>query len=142
MYLWDANILRHFAEGNPILKAHLERIDWPQIALPSIVVAEVLRGRCEFALKATPTQAPQAHQRLLDTMAMLQAFDIAPFDEECARIVLDIQKRGSTRKRYADVMIAAIAIARGKILVTRNQRHFIDLLPSNQIVNWIDDKPR
>jgi predicted nucleic acid-binding protein len=142
MYLWDANILRHFAEGNPILKAHLERIDWPQIALPSIVVAEVLRGRCEFALKATPTQAPQAHQRLLDTMAMLQAFDIAPFDEECARIVLDIQKRGSTRKRYADVMIAAIAIARGKILVTRNQRHFIDLLPSNQIVNWIDDRPR
>lgn len=142
MYLWDANILRHFAEGNPILKAHLERIDWPQIALPSIVVAEVLRGRCEFALKATPTQAPQAHQRLLDTMAMLQAFDIAPFDEECARIVLDIQKRGSTRKRYADVMIAAIAIARGKILVTRNQRHFIDLLASNQIVNWIDDKPR
>lgn len=142
MYLWDANILRHFAEGNPILKAHLERIDWPQIALPSVVVAEVLRGRCEFALKATPTQAPQAHQRLLDTMAMLQAFDIAPFDEECARIVLDIQKRGSTRKRYADVMIAAIAIARGKILVTRNQRHFIDLLPSNQIVNWIDDKPR
>ncbi len=149
MYLWDANILRHFAEGNPILKAHLERIDWPQIALPSIVVAEVLRGRCEFALKATPklrsipaTIRPQAHQRLLDTMAMLQAFDIAPFDEECARIVLDIQKRGSTRKRYADVMIAAIAIARGKILVTRNQRHFIDLLPSNQIVNWIDDKPR
>lgn len=142
MYLWDANILRHFAEGNPILKAHLERIDWPQIALPSVVVAEVLRGRCEFALKATPIQAPQAHQRLLDTMAMLQAFDIAPFDEECARLVLDIQKRGSTRKRYADVMIAAIAIATGKILVTRNQRHFIDLLPSNQIVNWIDDRPR
>jgi len=142
MYLWDANILRHFAEGDPILKAHLERIEWHQIALPSVVVAEVLRGRCEFALKATPTQAPQAYQRLLDTMDMLQAFDIVPFDEACARIVLDIQKRSSTQKRYADVMIAAIAVVRDKILVTRNQRHFADLLPPDQIANWIDDRPR
>lgn len=142
MYLWDANILRHFVEGDPILRAHLERVEWHQIALPSVVVAEVLRGRCEFALKATPAQAPQAHQHLLDAMAMLQTFDIAPFDEECTQIVLEIQKRSSTRKRYADVMIAAIAIARSKILVTRNQRHFVDLLPSNQIVNWIDDRPR
>ena len=105
-------------------------------------MAEVLRGHCEFALKATPTQAPQAHQRLLDTMDMLQAFDIVPFDEACARIVLDIQKRSSTQKRYADVMIAAIAVVRDKILVTRNQRHFADLLPPDQIANWIDDRPR
>jgi len=142
MYLWDANILRHFAEGNPTLRAHLERIEWRQIALPSVVVAEVLRGRCEFALKATPSQAPQAHQRLLDTVAMLQTFDIVSFDDESARVVLKIQKNVSSRKRYADVMIAATAIASGKTLVTRNQKHFVDLLPPNQIVNWIDDKPR
>lgn len=141
MYLWDANILRHFAEGNAILGAHLERIEWQQIGLPTVVVAEVLRGRCEFALKATPLQAAQAHQRLLDTMAMLQAFDIVPFDERCVRLLLDIQKKGGTRKRYADVMIAAMAIVWDKILVTRNRRHFADLLPPEQIVNWIDDPP-
>ena len=109
--------------------------------MPSVVVAEVLRGRCEFSLKATPDQVPHAYRLLFDTMAMLQTFDIALFDEECARIVADIRTQVSVRKRYVDVMIAAIAISTHKTLVTRNKRHFTDLLPPNQIVNWIDDRP-
>ena len=54
MYLWDANILRHFGQGHATLRLYLLRVPWTEIALPSVVVAEVLRGRCEFALKATP----------------------------------------------------------------------------------------
>lgn len=54
MYLWDANILRHFGQGHPTLRLHLSRIPWSEIALPSVVVAEVLRGRCDFALQAAP----------------------------------------------------------------------------------------
>lgn len=65
MYLWDTNILRHFGEGHPILKLYLQRVPWSEIALPSVVVAEVLRGWCEFALKATPSRAPFAHRLLL-----------------------------------------------------------------------------
>lgn len=65
MYLWDSNILRHFGEGHPTLRLHLERIPWSEISLPSVVVAEVLRGRCEFALKASPSEAPRAHALLL-----------------------------------------------------------------------------
>lgn len=105
------------------------------------MVAEVVRGRCEFSLKAPPDQAPHAYRLLFDTMAMLQTFEIALFDEGCTRIVADIRTKVSVRKRYADVMIAAIAISTHKILVTRNLRHFADLLPPNQIVNWIDDRP-
>lgn len=67
MYLWDANILRAFGQGHATLRSYLLRVPWSEIALPSVVVAEVLRGRCDFALKATPGEAPLAHQRLLDT---------------------------------------------------------------------------
>ena len=70
MYLWDSNILRHFAEGHSALRSHLQRVVWSEIALPSIVIAETLRGRCEFALKATPAQAPFAHQQLIATKQM------------------------------------------------------------------------
>jgi predicted nucleic acid-binding protein len=76
MYLWDSNVLRHFAEGHPILHAYLARIEWNEIALPSVVVAEVLRGRCEFALKATSEQAPLAHQQLIATQQLLQQFHV------------------------------------------------------------------
>jgi predicted nucleic acid-binding protein len=37
------------------------------------------------------------------------------------------------------MMIAAMALAGGHIVVTRNKQHFADLLPANQIANWIDD---
>ena len=45
------------------------------------------------------------------------------------------------RKRYADLMIAAMVIAGQHILVTRNRTDFIDVLPMAQLANWIDDPP-
>ena len=82
MYLWDANILRYFGQGHPTLRLHILRVSWREMALPSVVVAEVLRGRSDFALKASPVQAPQAHERLQETIRMLSQFHIVVFDQE------------------------------------------------------------
>src|ERR687894_2113114 len=106
MYLWDANIVRHLGQGHPTLRLHLLRVPWSEIALPSVVVAEVLRGRCDFALKATPVEAPLAHQRLLDTQQMLSHFQIVVFDAACASVMEDLRRRHRRRQRYADLMIA------------------------------------
>jgi hypothetical protein len=38
-------------------------------------------------------------------------------------------------------MIAAMVIAGRHILVTRNRTDFIDVLPTAQLANWIDDPP-
>ena len=141
MYLWDTNILRHFGEGHPTLQLYLERISWSDIALPSVVVAEVLRGWCDFALKATPAQAPAAHRLLLDTQQLLSRFNVAVFDEKCIMVMEELQHRHKAHKRYADMMIAAIAKAGNHILVTRNQKHFLEFLPKSQLANWIDNRP-
>jgi len=142
MYLWDANIVRHFGQGHPTLQLHLSRVPWAEIALPSVVVAEVLRGRCDFALKAAPAEAPLAHRRLLETQQMLLRFRIVVFDEACAGVMEQLRRTHKRRKRYADLMIAAIAAAGSHIVVTRNQADFADLLPPIQVVNWIDNPPR
>jgi tRNA(fMet)-specific endonuclease VapC len=141
MYLWDANILRAFGQGHATLRSHLLRVPWSEIALPSVVVAEVLRGRCDFALKATPVEAPLAHQRLLDTQQMLSQFQIVVFDTACATVMEDLRRRHRRRQRYADLMIAAIVVAGRHVLVTRNQADFRDVLPRAQVANWIDDPP-
>lgn len=141
MYLWDSNILRHYAEGNPVLQAHMLRHRWEEVALPSVVVAEVLRGRCDYALKASPSQAPLAHQLLLQTQDLLRQFNIVTFDQPSAEIMLRLQQKLKSHKRYADVMIAAMAIAGNHVVVTRNTQHFTDLLPHRQLVNWFDDMP-
>ncbi len=141
MYLWDANILRAFGQGHTTLRSYLLRVPWSEIALPSVVIAEVLRGRCDFALKATPAEAPLAHQRLLDTQRMLSQFQIVVFDTACATMMENLRQRHRRRKRYADLMIAAIVAAGQHVLVTRNQSDFSDVLPQAQLANWIDDPP-
>ncbi|MBN1350468.1 type II toxin-antitoxin system VapC family toxin [candidate division KSB1 bacterium] len=141
MYLLDSNILRHFGEGHPILQLHLEHTPWSEIALPSVVLAEVMQGRSAFALKAIPSDAPLAHSLLLKTFHFLGQFNVIIFDDKCTEIMEQLQKRYKKHKRYADMMIAATAKAGNHIVVTRNQKHFSDLLPKNQLVNWIDEKP-
>jgi predicted nucleic acid-binding protein len=140
MYLWDANILRAFGQGHATLRSYLLRVPWSEIALPS-VVAEVLRGRCDFALKATPAEASLAHRRLLDTQQMLSQFQVVVFDAVCAAVMGRLRQQQRRRKRYADLMIAAIVVAGQHVLVTRNQADFRDVLPQAQLANWIDEPP-
>lgn len=141
MYLWDTNILRHFGEGHPVLKLYLQRVPWSEIALPSVAVAEVLRGWCEFALKATPSRAPFAHKLLLETQQLLSQFNVVIFDESCVETMEELQRKHKTHKRYADMMIAAVAKVGNHIVVTRNQKHFTKFLPKSQLANWIDEEP-
>ena len=141
MYLWDANIVRAFGKGHATLRSYLLLVPWSEIALPSVVIAKVLRGRCDFALKATPAEAPLAHQRLLDTQQMLSQFQVVVFDAACATVMERLRQRHRRRQRYADLMIAAIVAAGQHVLVTRNQADFSDVLPQAQLANWIDDPP-
>jgi predicted nucleic acid-binding protein len=108
---------------------------------PIGVVAEVLRGRCDFALKATPAEAPLAHRRLLDTQQMLSQFQIVVYDAACGTVMEHLRRRHRRRKRSADLMIAAIVAVGQHILVARNQANFRDGLPRAQLANWIDDPP-
>jgi predicted nucleic acid-binding protein len=142
MYLWDTNILTHHVNGDATLRAHLQRIAWTQIALPSVVVAEVLRGRSDFAVKAEAAQLPLAHQLLRDTQKLLDTFQVVVFDDACVPVLQQLQARHRAHKRYAELMIAAIALAGNHIVVTRNVRHFADLLSAQRLANWIDDPPR
>jgi predicted nucleic acid-binding protein len=125
----------------PDLQKHLLQVPWDNITLPSVVVAEVLRGRCDFALKATPTQAPLAYQQLVKTQQLLQQFNLVIFNQAASEIMTQLQRKVKTRKRYANVMIAAMALADNHAVVTRNQAHFTDLLPARQLENWVDHPP-
>jgi predicted nucleic acid-binding protein len=62
------------------------------------------------------------------------------FDEQSLVIAGRLKGQVRTRKRYADILIAAQVLAGRHVLVTRNTDDFRDLLPADQLQNWVDDE--
>ncbi len=141
MYLWDTHIVGHFVDDHPVLRRHVARVKWDEIALPSPTVAELLRGRSEFALKATPEQVVMAHHRLWQTQQLIARFRQLMINDQSAQVFKKLLSRIKSKKRYPDVMIAAMALAGDHVVITRNKKHFADLLPPDQLANWIDNPP-
>jgi predicted nucleic acid-binding protein len=140
IFLRDSNILRHYLDDHPLLLENLKKVSRQNVMLPVVVVAEQLRGRAEAILKAEPSRLASAQELFRKTQKLLNKFQILYFDEQSLAMAAKIKGQSKTRRRYADVLIAAQAIPKGHILVTRNTEDFLDLLPANQIQNWIDEK--
>lgn len=142
VYLLDTNVLTHYVNGSQTLLANLRRVDLRDVVLPTVVVAEAMRGRSEFALKAPPNQVVHAHSLLVETWQILHKFQMLALDQQSATALAQMQQKHGSRKRYADMMIDAMALTGNHVVVTRNLKHFADLLASHQLANWIDDPPR
>ncbi len=99
-----------------------------------------MRGRYDAITKAEPQRLLQEQERLVEAEILLKTFEIAYLNESAIIELTNLLQRIQTRKRYADAIIAAMAIANHDIVVTRNVEDFKDLLPAAQIQNWIDDK--
>ena len=139
-FLWDSNILRHYLDDHPLLLENLKKVPRRNVLLPVIVAAEQFRGRMDALLKAQPAQLPRAQQFFRQTQEVLNRFELLYFDEQSLAVAAQLTARCKTRKRYADVLLAAQTIAGHHILVTRNTADFRDLLPALQLQNWVDEK--
>ena len=102
------------------------------------VTLEPLR-RADAILKAEPAQLARAQALWQQTQALLRRFHVLYFDAQSLALVGHLQEQTRTRRRYADVLIAAQVLAGHHILVTRNAEDFRDLLPAQQLQNWIDE---
>ena len=139
-YLWDSNILRHYLDDHPLLLENLKKVNRQYVLLPVIVVAEQFRGRMDALVKAEPAYLFRAQQHFQRTQQVLSKFQILYLDENSLELVTQLTNRFKTRKRYADVLIAAQALASHNVLVTRNITDFRDFLPPQKLQNWIDEK--
>lgn len=137
-YLLDSNILRYYTAKHPTMTRNLARVPADQIAIPFVVVIEQLRGRFDAYLKAEPENLLREQARLLAAQQFLSLYQTVYVDEQAVAALVALRQRVNTRKRYADVIIAAMALAGDHIVVTRNVDDFRDLLPPARIQNWVD----
>jgi tRNA(fMet)-specific endonuclease VapC len=130
MYLLDTNVcIRILNNSSPAL---VNRLRWHQpdeIALCSVVKAELLHG-------AQRSGRPDENLRLLDRF--FEPFLFLPFDGDCAgiygRIRAELERAGELIGPY-DLLIAAIAVAHGRTLVTAYSREF-GRVASLSLENW------
>lgn len=139
-YLFDSNVLRSYAFNHPTLLFNMLQVEKSKILIPFVVKAEQMRGRYDAITKAEPHQLLREQERLIEAEILLKTFEIAYLTEESVNALRSLLQKISSRKRYADPIIAAMAIANRDIVITRNVEDFKDLLPTSQIQNWIDDK--
>ncbi len=135
MYLLDTNILSNLMKRAPstILIAKLASVPVEQQFTSSVTLGELVYG----AGRATGRTAffLQKLESLIATH-----LPILPFDALAANHYRDIRAQleaQGTPLDDADLRIAAIALARGLIVVTGNVRHF-QRVPGLSVENWLE----
>lgn len=133
MYLFDTDIISNIFKKHPSpgLLARLAEIPRNEQHISTITVSEIVYGACK-------SSRPDFHLANLQNI-LLPSVTILGFDSgaayACGRIRAELERAG-TPFAFADLEIAAIALASGLVLVTGNSRHF-DRVPGLLVENWL-----
>ena len=130
LYLLDTNIVIYMRRGVPRVLEHLAAAGRQQVALPSLVVAELAYG-VEKSLY--PERNRQTLERLLLEMTVLPWTHAAMWHYAWHCHQLRTQGRPIGQM---DLLIAAQALAEDAILVTNNTREF-ERIDGLQLENWL-----
>lgn len=130
MYCLDSDISINFLRGkSPELLQLFRTIDPRMVKVPAVAVAELLTD-AEKSVSRKKTLAA--------TESFLLAFEVLPFDMECARahsqIRAKLEQQGRTIGRN-DLLIAATALAHHATLLTNNVQEFKQV-PGLQVETW------
>lgn len=128
-YLLDTSVLSAFAPDKPILPPAFvgwlrDRTD--RLFLPAVAVAETEAGICKLRRQGAAARADRL-SAWLDAVLGGYGDRVLPLDATAARVAGRLSDAVLARGHdpgFADVAIAAIATARGLLVLTRNLRHF------------------
>lgn len=135
LYVLDTDHVSLAQRGHPQVTARIAATPPEQLTVSIVTVQEQLRGRLAQVQHAPNTAALiLAYQRLHETLTFYLTVPIADFDERAAAILDDLRQH-RIRISTLDLRIAAIALAVGATLVTRNRRDF-EQVPGLALEDW------
>ena len=134
-YILDTDHVTLLQHAHPSVRQRVAAIATNTVAVTIITVEEQLRGWLEAVRRhsTTPRQL-WAYKGLRDMLLFLNQVEILPFDQAAYDRFTEL-RRQRIRIGSQDLRIAAITLAVGGILVTRNQRDFAQV-PGLILEDW------
>ena len=137
MSLWilDTDCFSLFQQGNPLVRRRVNAMNSEEIAITVITAEEQLYGRLNRIRRAkSMEELALAYAKLRDTLEDFKTINLLDFDDK-AYLCYAEMLRQRIRIGTQDLRIAAIAISRNGILVTRNRRDF-ERVPGLVFEDW------
>ena len=137
MTLWilDTDHLSLLQRGHPLVEQRISTIDPNDIAITIISVEEQLYGRLNQIRRAKPSEILiTAYGFLRDTLNSFKDANVLDFDEAATNLY-EALLRQKIRIGTQDLRIAAIALSKDGVLVTRNQSDFAKV-PNLVLEDW------
>jgi tRNA(fMet)-specific endonuclease VapC len=130
MFLLDTNICIYWLKGTyPNIGRRLRALSPDQVAIPSVVQAELFFGACKSLSREKTTATVEA---------FLAPLTIIPFGSAEARQYARIRAEAESAGKPIgpnDLLIAATTLAQGATLVTHNVREF-SRVAGLQLEDW------
>lgn len=140
MSLWilDTDHFSLFQQGHPLITQLINAILPEEIATTIITSEEQLYGRLSRIRRETSRDALiLAYKKLWDTLEDFQSINLLEFNQDAYDCYTELVSQ-RIRIGTQDLRIAAIAISRNGILVTRNRRDF-ERVPGLMFEDWTID---
>ena len=138
MITFDADIFSELFFGTAEYARRALAIPREHQSLPIVAVEEVMRGRLSAVRRAETGKGrptlERAYTLLKNSIEYVNAFQILPYTA-AAEQLFQSWRANKIRIGTHDLRIAAIAVAHGATLVSRNRRDF-DLVPNLHVEYW------
>lgn len=139
MFLLDSDIATLVMREHERVLARLATVDPARVALTLVTRLEMLRGRIDAVLKAaTADELLRACRGLATSETFIGAYRIVPISRAAAELFVQLRANKKLKRiGPADMLQAAIALAAGATLVTRNTKDYANV-PGLKRENWAD----
>lgn len=135
LYVLDTDTLQLFQDGNPAVVARVRAVPLAERAISIVTVEEQMSGwYTQLRQAKSPERLAWAYRRLAVSVRFLARVEIVDFDENAIHRYEQLKKL-KLKVGTTDLRIAATALERGDVVVTRNLRDF-NRVPGLRVEDW------